>query len=54
MISPSYQLLNQLVDFYEIWKSCDANQGDLDAIIVNHIASAILTWFGLKAVRWMH
>jgi hypothetical protein len=51
MTSPSYlcvclpslhQLVNELVDFYEIWQAWDAIQEDLNAIIFNLIASTTL------------
>jgi hypothetical protein len=50
-LSP-YQILDQVVDFYEIWYVCDAIQGDLDAIIFNPIAPAILKWLRFEFVRW--
>jgi hypothetical protein len=50
----SYQLLNQLVDFYEIWYACEAIQGDFDEIICNPIVSTIFEWLRFRFVRWMH
>jgi hypothetical protein len=41
-------LLNHLVDFYEIWYTGDAIQGDLDAVIFNPKASTILKWLRFK------
>jgi hypothetical protein len=40
-----------LVDIHDIWEAGDAIQGDLDAIIFNPIASAILKLLRLNAVR---
>jgi hypothetical protein len=37
-----------LVDFYEIWYTGDAIQGDLDAVIFNPKASTILKWLRFK------
>jgi hypothetical protein len=39
-----HQLLNQLVDFHEIWWAGDAIQGDLNVITFNPITSNILKW----------
>jgi hypothetical protein len=46
-----YQLLNQLVDFREIWQAGDAIQGDLDVIIINPIASTFLKRLRFKILR---
>jgi hypothetical protein len=40
-----------LVDFHEIWYGDDAIQGDLNAIILNSIASTILKWLRFEFVR---
>jgi hypothetical protein len=39
-----HQLLNQLVDFNEIWWAGDAIQGDRTVITFNPITSNILKW----------
>jgi hypothetical protein len=41
-------LLNHLVDFNEIWYGGDAIQRDLNAIILNPIASTFLKWLRFK------
>jgi hypothetical protein len=43
--------LSRLLDFHEIWKAGDAIQGDLDAIILNSIASTILKKGGRSNLR---
>jgi hypothetical protein len=44
--------LNILVNLDEILNGGDAIQGDLDAIIVNPIASVILKLLRFKFVKW--
>jgi hypothetical protein len=45
-------ITSELPDRCEIWKGGDASQGDLDTIVFNHIASAILKWLRFSLVRW--
>jgi hypothetical protein len=52
-VCPSYQLLNQLVDFYEIQYGEIAIEGDLDAIVFNTVAAIITKWRTFKLLRWM-
>jgi hypothetical protein len=44
-------MFDHLVEFYEIWYRGSAIQGDLDAIILNPIASIILKLLRFKVVR---
>jgi hypothetical protein len=52
-VSP-HQLLNQLVDFYEIQQAGHAIEGDLDAVVFNAVAATIPKWPTFKLLRWMH
>jgi hypothetical protein len=57
MLSPSclspYQLLNQLVDVYEIQSGGRAIEDDLGAMIFNAAAATIPKWRTFKLLRWM-
>jgi hypothetical protein len=46
-----YQLLNQLVDFYEIQYRGHALEGDQEAIIFNVVTVIILKWQMFKLLR---
>jgi hypothetical protein len=45
--------LNQLVDLYEIQHGGHAIEGDLNAIIVNAVATTVSKWWMFKLLRWM-
>jgi hypothetical protein len=53
MFVSHYQILNQLVDIYEIQKSGYAIDDDLKAIIFNPVATAIQKWGPFKLLRWL-
>jgi hypothetical protein len=48
------QLLNRLVDLYEILYGRDGIQDDLDSILFNPIPSTISKWRTFKLLKWMH
>jgi hypothetical protein len=52
-VSPHQQLLNQLVDFYEIQKEGHAIEVDLDVVLFNPVPSSIPKWRTFKLLRWM-
>jgi hypothetical protein len=52
-VCPPYQLLTQLVDFYEIQYRCHAIEDDLDVIIFNAITVIIPKWRTYKILGWI-
>jgi hypothetical protein len=50
---PSHQILNQLVDFYEIQERGHAIEGDPDSIVFNTLVSTIPKWRTIKLLRWL-
>jgi hypothetical protein len=50
---PPQQLLNQLVDFYEIQLGGHAIEGDFDAVLTNLVPSSIPKWRAFKLLRCM-
>jgi hypothetical protein len=48
---PPYEVLNQLVDLYEIEQGYHAIEGNLDAIIFNPLATTIQKWRTFKLLK---
>jgi hypothetical protein len=48
------QLLNRLVDLYEILYGDDDIEDDLDSILFNPVASTISKWLTFKLLRRLH